>query len=121
MARPLNSLNLEPTFNVLGASPIDSRMRVQHESDLINPSTWPTTGAPVFDGMAVSVIDTGEIWVLKDSAMYTDKTTGKGWVKVGGSNYIAGEGINISGNTISVNIQVTAQEVLNFLNGNNNN
>lgn len=101
MARPLNSLNLEPTFNVLGASPIDSRMRVEHESDLTSPSTWPITGAPVFDGMMVSVIDTGEIWVLKDVNYSGDTESGNGWVKQKGTEYEAGDNIIISGGTIS--------------------
>lgn len=121
MARIDGATNYQLNFNITTPGPIDSRMRVEHEDDLTKSSTWPTTDAPVFKGMAVSVMDTGEIWVLKDPNMYTDKTSGNGWVKVGGSDYIAGEGIKISGNTISVDIQVTAQEVFNFLNGNNNN
>ena len=81
-------------------------MRVEYESDLIDASTWPASSAPVYDGMSVVVMETGDIWVLKNKANYQDTSSGNGWVKIGsnggGTEYSAGQNIVIdSSNAIS--------------------
>lgn len=100
MARKDNAITFGAGFNITSTAPIDSRMLVEHEDDLISSSTWPSDKAPLYDGMTVTVKETGEIWVLKDITKYTDKTTGEGWHKSGGD----------------IEIELTPQEVVDFLN-----
>ena len=82
MARINNAITWGSGFNISAAEPIDSRTRVEFESDLTLAATWPSDTAPVFSGLTVSVIETGDVWVLKDPTYYNEKSS-RGWVKVG--------------------------------------
>ena len=99
MARKDNAITFGAGFNITSTAPIDSRMLVEHEDDLISSTTWPADKAPLYNGLTVTVKETGDIWVLKDITKYTDKTTGEGWHK---SN--------------DFDIELTPQEVVDFLN-----
>ena len=83
MARIDGATNFQLNFNITTPAPIDSRMRVEHETDLTDSSNWPTATAPLYKGLTVTVMDTGDIWTLKNVNLYGDTSSGNGWKKVG--------------------------------------
>ena len=133
MARINNAITFGSGFNISAQAPIDSRTRVEYESDLTNATTWPADTAPLYNGLIVSVLETGDVWILKNVNNYTNITDGTGWIKVGAnvdikdlidstglrtqwSNkqdaLIAGDNISIdSGGTISSN-QINDSQIL---------
>lgn len=83
MARINNAITFGSGFNIASIGPIDSRMLVEYESDLTDSSNWPSDKAPRFNGMTVTVMETGDVWVLKD--VNNANNLNLGWKKVGGS------------------------------------
>lgn len=113
MARINNAITFGAGFNISAASPIDSRMRVQYESDLTNAATWNSSEAPLYDGLTTTVMETGDIWVLMDKTKYTDKTTGQGWVN-------KGKGSDIDDNSSANNKTWSAEKISTELSGKQN-
>ena len=58
-----NSIDFGSGFNIKAQGPIDSRMVVEYISDLTN--VW-NSDAPAYEGMAVSVLEDGNIYVLRN-------------------------------------------------------
>ena len=108
MARFNNAITFGNAFNIATNAPIDSRMRVEHVTDLTSSETWPGDKAPLYNGMIVVVTDTSDIWVLKDVDNYNDLDLG--WTKIG--HLEEGHGIIISGNTVSVDPDVIRQDLI---------
>ena len=75
-----NAINFGNGFNIGAVAPIDSRMRVKSVEDLT--SVW-TAEIPAYKGMIVSVMDTSEVYVLKDADNYTSIDS---WVKLGSAS-----------------------------------
>ena len=75
-----NAINFGNGFNIGAVAPIDSRMRVESVSDLT--SVW-TAEIPEYKGMIVTVMDTSEVYVLKDADNYTSLDS---WVKLGSAS-----------------------------------
>ena len=71
-----NSINLGSGFNITSQGPIDSRMVVEYISDLT--SVWDSY-APAYEGMVVSVIEDGNVYILQNND-YTQKNN---WKKIG--------------------------------------
>ena len=86
MARINNAITFGSGFNIASIGPIDSRMLVEYERDLTNASNWPSDKAPLYDGITVTVRETGDIWVLKDVNHSGDTESGLGWKKSGNVN-----------------------------------
>ena len=63
-----NAINFGNGFNIGAVAPIDSRMRVEKVADLT--SVW-TAEIPAYKGMIVTVMETSEVYVLKDADNYT--------------------------------------------------
>ena len=78
-----NAINFGNGFNIGAVAPIDSRMRVEKVSDLT--SVW-TAEIPAYKGMIVTVMDTSEVYVLKDADNYTNINS---WVKLGSASSAA--------------------------------
>jgi len=108
-----NAATIASTFNISSASPIDSRTVVQSVSDLTNVNTWSDEKARLYDGLTVTVIDTGEIWTLKNKANYQNTTDGTGWVKSGsgGKVYSEGNAISLTNDTIAVTSHIYSPEL----------
>lgn len=66
MANISNTLKFGDGFNVTAQAPIDSRVRVEKKSDLTAEDSWDLNTFPPYNGMIVSVIESGEIYVLMD-------------------------------------------------------
>lgn len=75
-------------FNIKSEGPIDSRMRVEFISDLT--TVW-NSDAPAYEGMVVSVLEDGCVYVLR-SINVTDGITTYDWKKLG-SDATGGSGI----------------------------
>ncbi len=60
-----NSITFGSGFNITAEGPIDSRMVVECISDLTNRNVW-NSDAPVYVGMVVSVIEDGNVYMLKN-------------------------------------------------------
>ncbi len=76
MAIIKNSITFGSGFNITSEGPIDSRMVVENILDLT--TIWDSN-APAFEGMMVSVLEDGNIYVLKDS----DFSDINNWNKIG--------------------------------------
>lgn len=68
MANISNTLKFGDGFNITAQAPIDSRVRVETLSDLTAKDSWDLEIFPPYNGMIVSVIDSGEIYVLMDES-----------------------------------------------------
>ena len=75
-----NAINFGNGFNIGAVAPIDSRMRVELLSDLT--SVW-TAEIPAYKGMIVTVMETSDVYVLKDVDNYTNIAS---WVKLGSAD-----------------------------------
>jgi hypothetical protein len=71
-----NSITFGSGFNITAEGPIDSRMVVEYISDLT--SVW-NSDAPAYEGMSVSVLEDGNIYVLRNK----DFTKFSNWKKQG--------------------------------------
>ena len=71
-----NSINLGSGFNITAQGPIDSRMIVEHISDLT--TVW-NSDAPAYEGMVVSVLEDRNVYVLQNA----DYTQENNWKKLG--------------------------------------
>ena len=68
MANISNTLPFGDGFNVTAQSPIDARVRVNSVSDLTAADSWNTSKFPPYTGMIVSVMSTGDVYVLMDES-----------------------------------------------------
>ena len=80
-----NPINFGSGFNITSAGPIDSRMVVEFIDDLT--TVWNPDTAPSYVGMVVSVLEDGNIYVLRDKN-FTDINN---WKKQGSNG--GGSGI----------------------------
>lgn len=88
MAIVKNSITFGSGFNITAEGPIDSRMVVEKIEDLT--TVW-NSDAPAFVGMPVSVIEDGNIYVLKDK----DFTDFRNWKKQGSDvSIVGGSGVS---------------------------
>ena len=71
-----NSITFGSGFNITAEGPIDSRMVVEYISDLT--TVW-NSDAPAYEGMSVSVIEDGNIYVLRNK----DFSNFNNWKKQG--------------------------------------
>lgn len=78
-----NAINFGNGFNIGAVAPIDSRMRVELLSDLT--TVW-TAAIPAYKGMVVTVMETSDVYVLKDVDNYTNIDS---WVKLGSASAAA--------------------------------
>ena len=78
-----NAINFGNGFNIGAVAPIDSRMRVELLSDLT--TVW-TAAIPAYKGMIVTVMETSDVYVLKDVDNYTNIDS---WVKLGSASAAA--------------------------------
>ena len=81
-----NSINLGSGFNITAQGPIDSRMIVEHISDLT--TVW-NSYAPAYEGMVVSVLEDRNVYVLQNA----DYTQENNWKKLGSDSGSNGSGI----------------------------
>ena len=81
-----NSINLGSGFNITAQGPIDSRMIVEHISDLT--TVW-NSDAPAYEGMVVSVLEDRNVYVLQN----VDYTQENNWKKIGSDSGSNGSGI----------------------------
>lgn len=70
-----NDLTYGYGFNITASGPVDSRLRVEKKSDLTEVFDG---NAPAYQGMIVSVMESGEVYVLKG----TDAKVANNWVKL---------------------------------------
>lgn len=80
-----NSITFGSGFNITAEGPIDSRMVVEYIEDLTN--VW-NSDAPAYEGMMVSVLEDGNIYVLRD----VDFTDINNWKKQGSDSDGSGIG-----------------------------
>ena len=97
MAIIKNSITFGSGFNITSEGPIDSRMVVENILDLT--TVWDSN-APAFEGMIVSVLEDGNIYVLKDS----DFSDINNWNKIGSDIDI--EELKVSTKKLSAPIKV---------------
>ena len=97
MAIIKNSITFGSGFNITSEGPIDSRMVVENILDLT--TVWDSN-APAFEGMMVSVLEDGNIYVLKDS----DFSDINNWNKIGSDIDI--EELKVSTKKLSAPIKV---------------
>ena len=81
-----NSITFGSGFNITAEGPIDSRMVVEYIEDLT--TVW-NSDAPAYEGMMVSVLEDGNIYVLRD----VDFTNINNWKKQGSDGGGSGSGI----------------------------
>ena len=81
-----NSITFGSGFNITAEGPIDSRMVVEYIEDLT--TVW-NSDAPAYEGMMVSVLEDGNIYVLRD----VDFTDINNWKKQGSDVDGGGSGI----------------------------
>ena len=74
-----NSITFGSGFNITAEGPIDSRMVVEYIDDLT--TVW-NSDAPAYEGMVVSVLEDGNIYVLRN----VDFTNINNWKKQGSDN-----------------------------------
>lgn len=84
MAIIKNSITFGSGFNITAEGPIDSRMVVEYISDLT--TVWDSY-APAYEGMTVSVIEDGNIYVLRNK----DFSDFNNWKKQGSDSSIIGK------------------------------
>ena len=80
-----NSITFGSGFNITAEGPIDSRMVVEYIEDLT--TVW-NSDAPAYEGMMVSVLEDGNIYVLRD----VDFTDINNWKKQGSDSDGSGIG-----------------------------
>lgn len=80
-----NSITFGSGFNITAEGPIDSRMVVEYIEDLT--TVW-NSDAPAYEGMMVSVLEDGNIYVLRD----VDFTDINNWKKQGSDDDSSGIG-----------------------------
>lgn len=80
MGHIYNAANLGSGYNVTGAGPIDSRMMVKDPGDLWDDKSWGKDHA-AYQGMVVSVQNTGDLYILKDESQIKSQA---GWKKISG-------------------------------------
>lgn len=68
MANIENAGYLGSGFNIGAQSPLDSRLRVQTLDDLTNITSWDKAKFPPYNGMIVSVMESGKVYVLIDES-----------------------------------------------------
>ena len=82
MSNLTNSLTFGDGFNVTAQAPIDARVRVSTLADLTAENSWNLSTHPPYKGMIVSVMETGDVYVLLDASNPYDinnwKAQGKG-------------------------------------------
>lgn len=73
------SANLEPKVQ----APLDARTVVDTVAELTQAATWQDTNGDVwlFDGLVVSIAQTGELYMLTDKAVYTSAAS---WKRIDG-------------------------------------
>ena len=98
MAIIKNSITFGSGFNITSEGPIDSRMVVENILDLT--TVWDSN-APAFEGMMVSVLEDGNIYVLTDS----DFSDINNWNKIGASD-VDIEELKVSTKKLSAPIKV---------------
>ena len=76
MARQKGTLQLDSNIEVLAGAPLDARMIVPLEADLITTASFDTDYTYV--GMMVAVQETGDVWILKA----LPHTTAANWAKI---------------------------------------
>ena len=76
MARQKGTLQLDSNIEVLAGAPLDARMIVPLEADLITTASFDTDYTYV--GMMVAVQETGDVWILKA----LPHTTASNWAKI---------------------------------------
>lgn len=83
MAKYKNPIEWGNPFAIGAENPIDSRMVVEKEEDLYKSETWTNNGVstPVYDGMAVTVLDKKCIYILLDQDDYQNPAS---WTNVCG-------------------------------------
>ena len=94
-----NAITFGSGFNITAEGPIDSRMVVEKISDLT--TVW-NSNAPEYKGMVVSVIEDGNMYVLKEK----DFTKLDNWKKIGSDVDIDIEEIKTSAKQLSSPINV---------------
>lgn len=79
------SANLEPKVQ----APLDARTVVDTVAELTQAATWQDTNGDVwlFDGLVVSIAQTGELYMLTDKAAYTSAAS---WKRIDGGGAEAG-------------------------------
>ena len=85
MAIIKNSIDFGSGFNIKAQGPIDSRMIVEYISDLT--TVW-NSDAPAYEGMMVSVLEDGNVYVLRN----IDFTNINNWKKQGSDGDVSGIG-----------------------------
>ena len=102
-----NSIDLGSGFNIKSQGPIDSRMVVETIEDLT--TVW-NSDSPAYEGMVVSVLEDGNVYILKnmlssnsgsDSDSELDENVSietiysdiRNWKKIGSDSYVNGSGI----------------------------
>ena len=101
MAIIKNSITFGSGFNITAQGPIDSRMVVEYIKDLT--TVWDSN-APAYEGMMVSVIEDGNIYVLKNMNTSDSDETTYNWKKV--SEDVDIEGLKTSAKKLSSPITV---------------
>ena len=101
MAIIKNSITFGSGFNITAQGPIDSRMVVEYIKDLT--TVWDSN-APAYEGMMVSVIEDGNIYVLKNMNLSDSNETTYNWKKV--SEDVDIEGLKTSAKKLSSPITV---------------
>ena len=81
-----NSITFGSGFNITAEGPIDSRMVVEYIDDLTN--VWDSE-SPSYKGMVVSVIEDGNIYILRD----VDFTDLNNWKKIDPESFVGGSGL----------------------------
>lgn len=98
-------------FNITGQEPIDSRLVVGYVSDLTTASTW--TGVGLYNGMVVSIQETGDLYILTNRTAPTNaaswKKAGDGKGSITAANYTAATSL-ATGDNIGQPIYVLASE-----------
>lgn len=84
MARNKGTFQFAANFEIKAAVALDPRMVVNTFSDLTNKETWPYDGDTlyVYNGMVVSVIDEGALYMLINQDNVLDESS---WIRVDGS------------------------------------
>lgn len=81
MARTKGSVAFPFNFEIGAQSPMDARLVVASKADLIAASTYPAKN--YYKGMQVVVVDTQEVYILKDVSKITSSDY-SGWTRVDG-------------------------------------
>lgn len=107
----MGKINFRDYITTSELSPLDSRQRVPTVSNLWDSTYWTTNGTR-YQGMIVSVYDTGDIYVLSD---INQKDSEDGWNKIG-SGGISQEDLDNLRDSLSGGIQ-SNRDILGELSG----